>query len=114
MQIYQKAKKLIQQRYKISVRWIPGHSKIERTETAYKATKEAAIGERVKTAKWPSLTNIKWEIIKEKKLQAGIWHEQKKRSKKEVEEAIISPAFKQKYICCLTKPESSTHQVSTN
>ncbi len=51
MQIYQKAKKLLQQGYEISVRWVPGHSGIEGNERADKAAKEAVIGERVRTAK---------------------------------------------------------------
>ncbi len=44
---------------------------------ADKAGKEAALGRRVRTAKWTSLTHIKWQITDEKKSQISIWHGQK-------------------------------------
>lgn len=80
MQIYQKAKMLVQQGHDISVRWVPGHSGVEGKEKADKATKEAAIGERVRTAKCTSLTHVKRQITEKKKLQISTWHEQGARS----------------------------------
>lgn len=77
MQIYQKAKKLVQKGHSISIRWVPGHSGIEGNERADKAAKEAAMRVRVRTAKWTSLTHVKRQIKEEKKLQISVWHEQK-------------------------------------
>ena len=51
MQIYQKTKKPVQQRYKISVKKVFGYNKIEENNRAEKAVKEVAIEERVRTAK---------------------------------------------------------------
>ena len=68
MQIYQKAKKLVQQGHDISIRWVPGYSGVEGNKRANKAAKKAAIGERVRTAKWTNLTHIKQQITEEKKL----------------------------------------------
>lgn len=39
IQIYQKAKKLVQQGYDISIRWVLGHSGVEGNEKADKAAK---------------------------------------------------------------------------
>ena len=96
MQIYQKAKKLIQQGHEISVRWVPGHSGIEGNERADKAAKEAAIGERVRTAKWSSLTHIKRQIIEEKKLQISMWHEQKKKERESSRRGYYVPSLQAK------------------
>ncbi len=96
MQIYQKAKKQVQQGHEISVRWVLGHSRIEGNERADKAAKEAAIGERVRTAKWSSLTHIKRQIIKEKKLQISMWHEQKKKKRERSRRGYYIPSLQAK------------------
>lgn len=72
-----KAQKLIKQWYSTSVVWVPGHSGIEENKRADKAAKESALGERLSTAKWTSLTHIKQKITEEKKLQINIWYERK-------------------------------------
>ena len=92
--IYQKAKKLVQQGHDISVRWVPGHSGVEGNERADKAAKEAAIGERVRTAKWTSLTHIKQQITEEKKLQISIWHEQKTKEREASRRGFYIPCLK--------------------
>lgn len=69
IQIYQKADQLIKQGHSISVCWVPGHNGLEGNERADKAAKEAATGERIRTAKWTSLTHIKLRITDEKKAQ---------------------------------------------
>ena len=52
MQIYKKARQLVQQGHGIFIRWVPGHSEVvEENEKADKAAKEAARSERVQTAK---------------------------------------------------------------
>ena len=81
MQIYQKAKKLVQQGHSISIRWVPSHSGGEENERADEIAKEAALGKRVRTAKWASLSHIKRQITEEKKLQISIWHEEKTRER---------------------------------
>ena len=58
-QIYQKVEQLIQQGHEISVRWVPGHSKVEGNEMADKVAREAAGGERIQTARWTSLTHLR-------------------------------------------------------
>ncbi len=77
IQIYQKVGQLTQQGHRVSVYWIPGHSGLEGNERADKAAKEAAMGDRIRTAKWKSLTHIKWRITDEKKAQIYTWYEQK-------------------------------------
>ena len=94
MQIYQKAKKLVQQGHSIFVRWVPGHSGIEGNEKADKAAKEAAMRERVRTARWTSLTHIKRQIKEEKKLQISVWHEQKAKEREASRRGLYIPCLK--------------------
>ena len=54
---------------------------MEGNERTDKAAEEAAIGERVRTAKWTSLNHIKQRATEEKKLQVTIWHEQKTKER---------------------------------
>lgn len=96
MQIYQKAKKLAQQGHDISVRWVPGHSGVEGNERADKAAKEAAVGERVGTAQWSSLTYVKRQIVDEKKLQVNMWHEQKTKERQASRRGFYIPSLKTK------------------
>ena len=58
-QIYQKAQKLVERGHNVSVMWVPGHSGVDGNERADKAAKEVALGGRVRTAKWTSLTHVK-------------------------------------------------------
>ena len=82
MKIYQKTKKLVQQKQSIFVRWIPSQSEIERNEKWIKAAKKAAIREKVQMARWTRLTNIKWQIKEMKNLQISVWNEQKAKKQK--------------------------------
>lgn len=59
MPIYQKAKKLIDQRHEIYVRRVLGHSSIEINERVDKTANKVAIREIVRIAKWSSFTCIK-------------------------------------------------------
>ncbi len=59
MQIYQKTEQLVQQGHNISIRWVPGHNKIEGNERADRAAKEAAGERKVRTARWTSLAHVK-------------------------------------------------------
>lgn len=77
MQIYEKVQRRVQQRYDISIRWIPGHSKVEGNERADRAAKEAAVGVKVRTAKRSSLAHIKRQVTDEKMIQIYTWHESK-------------------------------------
>ena len=88
MQIYQKAKKLGQQGHSIFIRWAPGHSGIEENKRADKAAKEAVMRERVRTAKWTSLTHVKRQIKEEKsyRLTSGM-------SKKLMNERLAGGVF---------------------
>ena len=65
-QIYQKVEQLIQQGHEISVRWVPGYSKVERNEMVDKVVKEAARGEKIQTAGWTSLTYLRRQLTEEK------------------------------------------------
>ena len=94
IQIYQKAKKLVQQGHSISIRWVPSHSGVEGNEKADKAAKEAASGERVRTAKWASLTHVKRQIQDEEKLQISIWHEEKTREREAGRRGYYIPCLK--------------------
>lgn len=94
MQIYQKAKKLVQQGHDISVRWVPGHSGVEGNEKADKATKEATIGERVRTTKCTSLTHVKRQITEKKMLHISTWHEQKTREREASRRGFYIPCLK--------------------
>ena len=75
--IYQKVEQLIRQRHGIVVCWVPSHCKVEGNERADRAAKEAAGEERIRTAKWTSLTHLKRRITEEKRAQLRAWHEQK-------------------------------------
>ncbi len=76
-QIYQKVEQLVQQQHEISVCWIPSHCGIEGNEKADTAAKEAAKGERIRTAKWTSLSHLKKQITKGESAQLLAWHDQK-------------------------------------
>ena len=56
---------------------IPGYSGVEGNERADKAAREAALGKRVRTAKWTSLTHVRRRITQEKRSQIHNWHRQK-------------------------------------
>ena len=51
MQIYQKTRKLVQQGHSVFIKWVSGHNRVEENERADKTAKEAAMRERVQTAK---------------------------------------------------------------
>lgn len=68
MQIYQKVEWLIQQRHNIFIKQIFTYNKIKKNERADKAAKKEASQKKIKTARQNSLTYIKPQIIKEKKL----------------------------------------------
>ena len=93
-QIYQKTEWQVQQGYDISIRWIPGHSKIEGNEKADRAAKEAAGKGKVRTARWTSLAHVKCQITKEKKLQIHTWYQQKARERESNRRCFYIPCLK--------------------
>ncbi len=93
-QIYQKVKQLIQQGHEISVCWVPSHCKVEGNERADKAAKEAAGRERIRTARWTSLTHLKRQVTKEKKSQLRAWHKQKTRERESRKSGFYVPSLK--------------------
>lgn len=97
LQFYQKTRKLVQNGHDISVRWVPGHGSVEGNERAGKAAKEVATGERVRTAKWTSLTHIKQQITEAKKLQISIWHEQKTKEREVSRRGFYTPCLKTQF-----------------
>lgn len=44
LQIYQTAEKLVKRGHSDLIRWVPGHSTVERNDRANKVAKEAAVG----------------------------------------------------------------------
>lgn len=94
MQIYQKAKELVQQGHSISVRWVPGHSGIEGNERTDKAAKEAAMKVRVRTAKWTSLTHVKRKIKEEKSYRLAYGMSKKLRNDRPAGGVFMSHALK--------------------
>lgn len=58
-QNYQKVEQFIQQRYKILVCWLSGHSNLEGNKKADLAIKNTVRGEKIQTAKWTSLTQLR-------------------------------------------------------
>ena len=94
MQIYQKAQRLVQQGHDISIRWIPGHNKIEGNERADRAAKEAAGEGKVRTARWTSLAHVKRQITEEKKLQIYTWYKQKTREQESSKRGFYIPCLK--------------------
>ena len=93
-QIYQKVEQLIQQGHEISVRWVPGHSKVEGNEMADKAAREAAGGERIQTARWTSLTHLRRQLTEEKSSQLRAWYEQKTKERESRKSGFYVPSLK--------------------
>ncbi len=50
--------------------------------------------ERVRTARWTSLTHIKRQIKEEKKLQISVWHEQKAKEREASRRGLYIPCLK--------------------
>ena len=93
-QIYRKVEQLIRQRHEISVCWVPSHSNVEGNEKADTAAKEAAGGERIRTAKWTSLTHLRRQITEEKKAQLLAWHDQKTKERESRKSGFYVPSSK--------------------
>lgn len=113
-QIYQKTERLVQQGHDISIRWIPGHSKIEGNERADRAAKEAAGEGKVQTARWTSLAHIKRQITEEKKLQIYTWYQQKPRNERVISEVSIFLVLKHRFTPSWARLKSFTHHVFIN
>ena len=93
-QIYQKTERLVQQQgHDISIKWIPGHNKIEGNERADRAAREAA-GEKVRTARRTSLAHVKRQIAEEKKLQICTWYQEKARERESNKRGFYIPCLK--------------------
>ena len=94
LQIYQKAQELVERGHSIFIRWIPGHSGVEGNERADKAAREAALGRRVRTAKWTSLTHVRRQITEEKQSQVRTWHGQKTLERERNRRGFYIPSVK--------------------
>ena len=73
---------IVEMGHSVLIRWVPSHNNVEGNERADKAAKKAALGRRVRTAKWTSLTHIKRQITDEKKSQISIWLDKKRWNEK--------------------------------
>ena len=94
MQIYQKPQELTERGHSIFIRWIPDHSGVEGNERADKAAREAALGRRVHTAKWTSLTHVRRQITEEKQSQVRTWHGQKTLERERNRRGFYIPSVK--------------------
>ncbi len=103
VQIYQKVEQLTRQRHEISLCWVPSHCNIEGNEKADLAAKEAAGEERIRTAKWTSLTHIKRRITEEKTAQLAAWHDQKTKEREIRKSGFYIPSLKAKIDPLLSK-----------
>ena len=113
-QIYRKVEHLTRQTHEISISWVPSHCNVEGNENADKAAKKAAGGERIRTAKWTSLTHLKRRITEEKKSQLRAWHDQKTKERESRKIGFYVLPRKQKWTPFSVKPKSSTHRDFTN
>ncbi len=93
-QVYRKVEQLTQQKHKISLRWVPGHSNVEGNEKADMAAKEAAAGQRIQTAKWTSLTHLKRRITEEKAAQLLAWNDQGVKERESRQSGLYIPSQK--------------------
>ena len=94
MQIYQKSQGLVERGHSIFIRWIPGHSGVEGNERADRAAKEAALGRRVRIAKWTSLTHVRRSITEEKQSQIRNWHRGKMLERERNRRGFYIPSVK--------------------
>ena len=81
-------------------------------ERADKAAKEVARNERIRTAKWTSLTHIKRQIKEEKKLQISVWHEQKAKERETSRRGFYIPRLKTQIHPLLGKAKNYMHHGS--
>lgn len=76
-QICGQARQLQNRGGELTVRWIPGHKKIEGNERADRAAKDAAANGRSQTARWSSLAHVNWKINEAQRSEIHSWHEAK-------------------------------------
>lgn len=75
--VYEGAKELTKNGHSVTLRWIPGHSKIEGNEKADSAAKIAADGGRKETDCWSSLTHVKKKLKRTRLAELSAWHQLK-------------------------------------
>ena len=87
---------------------------IEGNEKADLAAKEAAGRERVRTAKWTSLTHLRRRISEEKKAQVLTWHSQMTKEREGRKSGFYFPCLKTQIGPLLSKTKKFIHRGSTN
>ena len=75
--VHQKPKELTTNGHSVTLRWVPGHSKVEGNERANCAAKRAAERGGIETDCWSSLTHVKTELKRTRWAELSAWHQKK-------------------------------------
>lgn len=92
--VYERAKELTKNGHSVTLRWIPGHSKIEGNEKADSAAKIAEDGGGKETDCWSSLTHMKTKLKRTRLAELSAWHHARKGSQ---QTRILCPKKKMWY-----------------